>query len=63
MYECCGDVCFLNRRVNVLGAAAADAVDEVREMVPASFSRRSRLSLVGQPRLVRIVSIDGEIPV
>src|SRR5438046_10671755 len=54
---------FFNRRMNVLGTATANALDEVRVMVTGSFALRPRLVLIRQPCLVRVVSVDSEIAV
>src|SRR5690242_10175985 len=52
---------FLNRRMNVLGATAANALDEVGVMIAGTLAVWPGFGTVVQPRLVGIVSIDGEI--
>src|SRR5438874_7842254 len=47
--------------MNVFGAAAANAIHEVRIVIARSFAGRSRDAFIGQPRLVRVVSISREV--
>src|SRR5258708_2820806 len=54
------DVGFLNRRMNVLGTTAANAIDEVCVMIARTIAVWAGFGLIRQPRLVAIVSIDGE---
>src|SRR6266446_41396 len=61
MYQRGRDVGFLNRRMNVLGTTAANALDEVCVMVARTLAVRPGFGTIVQPRLVSIVSIDGEI--
>src|SRR5713101_7123034 len=57
------DVGFLNRRMNVLGTTAANAINEVRVVVTRTLAVWPGFGLIRQPSLVRVVSIDGEIAV
>src|SRR6266516_4896497 len=57
------DVGFLNRRMNVLGTTAANAVNEVRIVVTRTFTVWPWFGLIRKPSLVCVVSIDGEIAV
>src|SRR5689334_9902154 len=52
---------FLNRRMNVLCATAANALAEVGVMIAGTLAVRPGFDTGVQPRLVGIVSIDGEI--
>src|SRR5690242_419575 len=47
--------------MNILRAAAANALDEVGVMIAGTFAVRPGFGTVVQPRFVSIVSIDGEI--
>src|SRR5215469_6715590 len=53
----------LNGAMNIFGAAAANAINEVRVVVARSFAGGSGFGLIGNPRLIRVVSVDGEIAV
>jgi len=61
MNQCGRDVGFLNRRMNILGTTAANAVDEVCVMVTRTLAVWPGFGLICQPGLVCIVSIDAEI--
>src|SRR5258707_174266 len=63
MHERRRDVRFLNRRMNILGAAAPDALNEVRIVVSRALTGWPRFGLIRYPRLVCIISIDGQIAV
>ena len=54
---------FLNRTMEIFGASAANASDEVCPVVAGCFARRSRLDLIREPGLVGIVSIDCQVTV
>ena len=58
-----GDVRFFDWGVDVLGAAAANAVDEIGVVVAGRFAVRAGFDFVGEPRFVRVVTIDGQIAV
>ena len=62
VHQRCGDVGLLDRRMNVLGAAAADAIDEIREVVAGGFAVGAGLELIGEPSFVGVVAVDGEKP-
>src|SRR5206468_10264003 len=49
--------------MDVLGLAAADTFDEIREMVAGSRGRRAGLDMLRQPRLVRVIAVNAQIPV
>src|SRR6266436_1415867 len=55
------DVGFLNRRMNVLGTTAANAINEVRVVVTRAHTVWPWFGLIRKPSLVRVVSIDGEV--
>src|SRR2546428_3075313 len=55
------DVGFLNRRMNVLGTTAANAINEVRIVVTRTFTVWPWFGLIRKPSPVCVVSIDGEI--
>src|SRR5438270_6370432 len=57
------NVSLFDRRVNVLGTTAANAIDEVREMVASRLARGSGFSLIGEPGLVGIVPIDPKVSI
>ena len=57
------DVTFLNRTMEIFGAPAANAIDEVRPMVAGCFAGRPGLDLIREPGLVGIVSIYCQITV
>ena len=63
MHERRGDVGFLDRRMNILGATAANAIDEVRVVVTGSFAGGAGFDFIGEPRFVGVVAVDGEIAV
>ena len=63
VHECGRDVGFLNRRMNVLGATAAHAINEVRVVVSRAFTGRPGFDLIRYPRFVGVVSVDGEVAV
>ena len=63
MDQCCGDVGFEDRRMNIFGAAAADAFDEVGVVIAGGFAVGAWLDLIGDPGFVGIVAVDGEIAV
>ena len=54
---------FLDRTMEIFGAPAANAIDEVCPVVAGSFARWPRLDLIGEPGLVGIVSVDREVTV
>src|SRR5450631_377315 len=58
-----GDVGFFDGGVDVLGAAAADAVDEIGVVVAGGFAVGAGLDFVGEPGLVGVVAIYGEVTV
>src|SRR5215475_6359757 len=47
--------------MDVLGLPAANAVNEVREMISGGTCRRSGLHMLGQPGLVRVITVDTQI--
>src|SRR5215831_19365966 len=47
--------------MDVLGLPAANAVNEVREMISGGGGRWSRFDVFGQPRLVRVIAVDAQI--
>src|ERR1700689_4848701 len=49
--------------MNIFGAAAADAFDEVGVVVAGGFAVWARFDLVGDPGFVGVVAVDGEIAV
>src|SRR5947207_7185551 len=49
--------------MDVLCTAAADALNEVCEVVTRRFAGRTGLNLIGYPRLVGVITIDGEVTV
>src|SRR5436305_1910806 len=49
--------------MDVLCAATADALNEICEVVTRRFARRPGLNLIGYPRLIGVITIDGEIAV
>src|ERR1700722_1887352 len=55
------DVSFLNRRMNILGTTAANAINEVRVVVTRGFTVWPGLGLIRQPRLVGVVAVNGKI--
>jgi len=61
--ESCGDVGFLDGRMNILGAAATDAIDEVGVVVAGSFTVGAWFEFTGEPSFVGVVAVDGEITV
>src|SRR6202035_147608 len=63
VHECRGDMSFLDGRVNVLSATAADAIDEIGVVVGGAFASGAGFDLIGDPSFVGVVSIDGEIAV
>src|SRR2546430_564055 len=63
MYERGRDVSFFDRRVNVFGTAAANAVNEVCEMVAGRFAGGAGLCLIGEPGLICVVSVDAEVSI
>jgi len=60
-HQCGRDVGFLNRGMNILGTAAANAIDEVCVMVTGTLAVWPGFGLIRQPRLICIVTIDAEI--
>jgi hypothetical protein len=58
-----GDVGFFDGGVDVFGAAAADAVYEISVVVAGGFAVWAGFDFVGYPRLVGIVSVDGQVAV
>src|SRR6476646_1686600 len=46
--------------MNVLGATAANAIDEVRVVVTGSFAVWAGFELIGEPGFVGVVAVDGE---
>src|ERR1700675_1908878 len=54
---------FLDRRMNVLGATAADAIDEVGVVVAGASAVRAGFDLIGDPRFVGVVAVDGQVTV
>src|SRR5208282_6908343 len=63
MDQRCGDVGFEDGRMNVLGAAAADALDEVGVVVAGGFAVGAGFDLICDPGFVGVVAVDGEIAV
>src|SRR6266436_3037708 len=63
MHERRRNVSLFNRRMNILGAAAANAIDEVRIVITGGFAVRSGLHLIRYPRFVGVVAVDGQIAV
>src|SRR5262252_6129079 len=63
MHERYRDVALLYWRMDVFGLPAANAVNEVCVMIARTFAGRPGFALVGNPRLIRIVSIGGQIAV
>jgi len=57
------DVTFLNRTMEIFGAPAANAVDEVCPVVAGCFARRSRLDSIREPSLIGVVSIDCQVTI
>src|ERR1700719_2073621 len=57
------DVGFLDRRMDVLGATAADAIDEVGVVVAGASAVRAGFDLIGDPRFVGVVAVDGQVAV
>src|ERR1700680_3513478 len=49
--------------MNVLGAAAAHAIDEVGVVVGGASAVRAGFDFIGDPRFVGVVAIDGQIAV
>src|SRR5215471_10167121 len=49
--------------MDVLGLAAANAVNEVGEMIPGGAGRRSGFDVLGQPRFVRVIAVDTQIAI
>src|SRR5215467_7229109 len=47
--------------MDVLDLPAANAINEVREMISGGACRRSGLHMLGQPRLVRVIAVDTQI--
>src|SRR5215831_1976316 len=63
VHQCRRDVGLLDRGMNILGAAAANAINEVCEVVASCFTGRPRLGLLGQPGFIGIVPVNGEITI
>src|SRR5580700_1077601 len=55
------DVSFLNRRMNILGLPAANAINEVRIVVTRGFAMWPGFGLIREPRFVGVVAVDGKI--
>src|SRR5262249_43432841 len=49
--------------MDVLGLPAANAVNEVREMISGGAGRRSGFDVLGQPRFVRVITVDTQIAI
>src|SRR5215468_2824170 len=47
--------------MDVLDLPAANAVNEVREMIPGGAGRRAGFDVLGQPRFVRVIAVDTQI--
>src|SRR5215472_16160387 len=47
--------------MDVLGLPAANAFNEVREMISRGAGRRPGLHMLCQPRLVRVIAVDTQI--
>ena len=54
---------FLNRAMEIFGAPAANTIDEVCPVISGCFAGWSRLDLIREPGLVRIVSIDAQVAI
>src|SRR5215471_14383596 len=49
--------------MDVLSLPAANAVNEVGEMIPGGAGRRSGFDVLGQPRFVRVIAVDTQIAI
>ena len=58
--ERAGNVGFLDGGMNVLGAAAANAIDEIGVVVAGGFAVGAGFELIGEPGFVGVVAVDGE---
>ena len=63
VHECGRNMSLLDGRMNVLSATAAHAINEIGVVVGGAFSRGAGFDLIGDPSLIRIVSVNGEIAV
>ena len=45
--------------MNIFGAAAADALDEIGVVVAGSFAVWAGFDLIGDPGFVGVVAVDG----
>ena len=63
VHKRCGLVRFQNRRVNILGAAAANTVNEILIVVAGSFAGWAGFNVISDPGLVGVIAFDAEVAV